>query len=87
MPEDVAWCRNNTKFKEKDLLKLLKRFRAKCVKGEMNKDHFAELYKKSYPLGNPEDAAEAVFEALDPDRKEKLDFKERIIGEVVKSPK
>ena len=77
MPEDVAWCRKNSRFPEKDLIKLLKRFRDTCgPKGEMNKSNLSDMFKVSFPLSdNPEELAEAAFEALDREKKEKLDFK------------
>lgn len=79
MPEDVMWCRKNSKFKEKELLRLLKRFRAECVKGEMNKAQMAALFKTSFPYSDGEALAEVAFTIVDKDKTEKLDFKDFVV--------
>ena len=78
MPEDVTWCKNNARFKEKDLIGLLKRFRQKCPNGEMNRKAFAEMFKFCFPISNAEAFTEIIFEFIDPDGKERLDFKVKV---------
>ncbi len=76
MPNDLAWCRKYTRFKEKDLLAYLKKFRQASPKGDMNRAEFETLFKKAFPgAQNPEDFINAVFDQLPESQKDKMDFK------------
>ena len=41
----------------------------------MNKEEFAILFNQTFPLGNAEDMADAVFDIMDPEETGQLDFK------------
>ena len=75
MPEDIKWCRNRTRFKEKDLLNLFRRFRSESPKGEMNKEQMRKLFKECFPISDEFAFVDAVYEILDPEKEEALDFK------------
>ena len=79
-PADRAWCRNNTRFKETNIVKLHKRFKARCTDLDMNKEQFADMFNPCYPFGNMDSLAEEIFDNLDPEGEEKLDLKVEIIG-------
>jgi hypothetical protein len=36
---DLKWCKKNTKFSEKEIIKWFKRFRTMCPRGDMTLDH------------------------------------------------
>jgi len=36
---DLKWCKRNTKFSEKDIIKWFRRFRTLCPKGDMTINH------------------------------------------------
>ncbi len=83
MPEDITWCRKRTRFKEKDLLNWFRRFRTECPKGELAKTEMEKLFKVAFPISNGEFFVEIVYELLDPDEQNALDFKVSTPGLII----
>ena len=75
MPEDLAWCRKYTKFREKLLLKWFRKFRGECPQGTMNKEQLKTLFNMGFPVGDGDVFADIVFDILDTEGEEELDFK------------
>ena len=76
MPEDLAWCRKFTKFREKDLLKWFRRFRKEIAdsKGEMSAEEFKRLFSVAFPQGDAEIFRQQAWSVLTPNGEE-FDFK------------
>ena len=79
MPEDISWCRNFSRFQEKELFSLLKRFRKACPNGEMGKKELTELFEHCFPLADGNKVSGIAFEVMDVTRTSKLDYKVELI--------
>jgi hypothetical protein len=72
MPEDLAWCRKHSRFRERDMLTWFKRYRAESPSGAMNRTEFGQLFKAAFPFSDVDAVASIIFELFD---SEGLDFK------------
>ena len=77
MPEDIGWCRKYTRFKERQLLQLLKKYRARCPDGKMGREDLSEMIRVAFPLADGETFADIFFEIYDVEMEGILDFKVR----------
>ena len=57
---DLKWCKTNTKYAEKDIIKWFKRFRALCPRGNMTKDKLDIVYHKLFVGGDSHFFSEQV---------------------------
>ncbi len=46
------WCKKNTKFAEKEIMKWFRRFRALCPRGNMTPDKLDTVYHKLFVGGD-----------------------------------
>lgn len=45
---DIKWCKKNTKFSEKEIIKWFRRFRTMCPRGDMTIDHVKCYFNYSF---------------------------------------
>ena len=73
---DIRWCKANTKFGEKDIIKWFRRFRSICPRGDMTRENLAAVYHKIFIGGGESDFfSKEIFRRFDTAKKKCLDFK------------
>ena len=72
---DLKWCKKNTKFAEKEVIKWFRRFRALCPRGNMTRDKLDIVYHKLFIGGEPDYFSETILDRFIVDDKKYLDFK------------
>ena len=75
-PQLVEELEQITSFSYAEINDLYRQFRSDCPDQRMTVIQFRQLYRNTFPNGNPDKFAEHVFETFDKDQKGSIDFRQ-----------
>jgi len=79
-PNDLQELQHSTNLSEQEIQDFHKDFRKSYPKGRLTKANVEQLYKKTYPKGDPKVVVEEMFRVYDTDKDGTIDFREFLVG-------
>lgn len=83
--EDVEYLTTNTKFDRSTVIEWYESLFKDYSDGKVNKEAFANVYRKLYPFGDPTKFSSRVFDLFDTDKSGFITFRELLLAIAVMS--
>ena len=78
--DDLNFCKNNTKYTEKEVKSWYSSFKKDCPSGVLTKEKFIDVYKLFFPRGDAEKFCNHVFRTFDTDKNGEINFVEFLLA-------
>ena len=76
----IRLLEHNTGMSRNEIVAWHRQFLAEYPDGNIDQKEFAQIFKKTYPTGNPEKYAKIAFKAFDDNKSGKITFEEFLLS-------